>query len=113
MSTAADAPLLRPKRAKRLPLKIRDGASEAELESLSKASKRNEVCRKRRKGKPPLAGKEIVSVAGDATADVFIVDRILEVREDDALVSWKGWDSSENQYVKFTDMSKQVSVPKK
>ena len=104
-------------RSRKRPARFRDGASPETSPEKSKKGKTerggNAATRaKSRRGKPPLQKDTALLAAPSADPpayEVFQVDKVLKVRTDDALLSWKGWGPGENQYVKFIDMAPPVS----
>ena len=106
-------------RSRKRPARFSDGAS---VETSPEKSKREKAeqggktatrATSGRRGKPPLQKKDTALLAAPSADppahEVLQVDKVLNVRADDALLSWKGRGPGESQYVKFIDMAPPVS----
>lgn len=112
----------RPKRNRRIPERLKDAASVGDIAEAIVSPKRRAESekgegkqreeKKAKRGKPPLADVPPTLPSPDAEnqGETFLVDRVLDVNEekDEALVSFKGWDSTHNEWLPYCHLSEKV-----
>jgi len=112
----------RPKRNRRIPERLKDAASVGDIAEAIVSPKRRAESekgegkqreeKKANRGKPPLADVPPTLPSPDAEnqGETFLVDRVLDVNEekDEALVSFKGWDSTHNEWLPYCHLSEKA-----